>query len=405
VNRWPDVAVRRVTRLGSGHTPSRQHPEYWENCTIPWLTLADVGQLRDLNAVGSHETKEMISELGVANSAAEVHPAGTVALSRTASVGFSCVLGRDMATSQDFATWTCGPRILPKYLLYAVRGQPDQIERRKMGSTHQTIYMPDIETLRVPLPPLDLQKHIVQYLDIETARIEALISKKRRMIDLLRARFEAWREAVMVLDADVSWTPLHRLTDPRRPVVYGIVQAGEEVADGVPYIKTGDVADLRPETLSRTSPEIEEAYRRARVHPGDIVVAMRASIGLPVMVPPELPVANLTQGTARVAPRHGIQGRWLIQALRCRAVQEQCRIRAVGTTFKTLNIWDLRRISVPTPSPERRAALAELVEDSSNRLDRTVTLLSRQVDLLIEHRQALITAAVTGYLEVPGAAA
>ena len=72
------VPLRRSPGLGSGHTPSRQHPEYWENCTIPWFTLTDVGQLRDGAVSEVFETNELISEVGLANSAAEVHPAGTV---------------------------------------------------------------------------------------------------------------------------------------------------------------------------------------------------------------------------------------------------------------------------------------------------------------------------------------
>jgi len=64
----------------------------------------------------------MISTLGLANSAAEVHPPGpgTVVLSRTASVGYSAVMGVGMATSQDFATWTCGPLMDPYYLLWSL---------------------------------------------------------------------------------------------------------------------------------------------------------------------------------------------------------------------------------------------------------------------------------------------
>ena len=126
---WSTAPIRRAAKLGSGHTPSRQHPEYWVDCTIPWLTLADVNKLRDGTRIVIDETEEMISPIGVANSAAVVHPAGTVALSRTASVGFSCILGRDMATSQDFATWACGPLLDPRFLLYSLRGQPEQIRR------------------------------------------------------------------------------------------------------------------------------------------------------------------------------------------------------------------------------------------------------------------------------------
>lgn len=187
------VQIRKVARLGTGHTPSRSVDAYWDpaECTIPWLTLADVWQLRDGSVSVVHETKEKISPLGVANSAAVRHPAGTVAFSRTASVGFSCILGTDMATSQDFVTWTCGPRLDPRYLLWVLRAERDDILRRTQGSTHKTIYMPDIEQLTIPLPPLDEQRRIIEYLDAETARVDEAIARNEGLVRLLRERRQA----------------------------------------------------------------------------------------------------------------------------------------------------------------------------------------------------------------------
>lgn len=128
-SRWPTVPVRRVARLGTGHTPSRSRPDYWMDCTIPWVTLADVWQLRDGASTVISETREKISQIGLLNSAAVKHPAGTVILSRTASVGFSAVLGVDMATSQDFATWTCGAGLDSRFLLHTLRAMAPDLKR------------------------------------------------------------------------------------------------------------------------------------------------------------------------------------------------------------------------------------------------------------------------------------
>ena len=88
---WHVVLLRLVARLESGHTPSRSKPEYWvqSECVVTWFTLADVWQLRSGKQLYLGDTKERISEIGMANSAARLLPAGTVVLSRTASVGFS----------------------------------------------------------------------------------------------------------------------------------------------------------------------------------------------------------------------------------------------------------------------------------------------------------------------------
>src|SRR5581483_11600705 len=118
---WPRVKLTLLARLGSGHTPSRSRPEWWEDPTIPWITTGDIAQMRGDRIEFIESTKFSISELGLANSAAELHPAETVVLSRTASVGFSAIMARPMATSQDFATWTCSPRLRPRFLLLCLR--------------------------------------------------------------------------------------------------------------------------------------------------------------------------------------------------------------------------------------------------------------------------------------------
>jgi type I restriction enzyme S subunit len=112
-NHWVGIPIRLVARLESGHTPSRSRPDWWVNCTVPWFSLADVWQIRECGSDVIHETKEMVSELGLANSSARILPKGTVMLSRTASVGFAAIMGIDMATTQDFANWVCGDRLLP----------------------------------------------------------------------------------------------------------------------------------------------------------------------------------------------------------------------------------------------------------------------------------------------------
>jgi restriction endonuclease S subunit len=183
---WKVPFIRYVARLESGHTPSRQRPEWWENCTIPWFSLADVWQIRDGQREAVTETAELISELGLQNSSARLLPAGTVMVSRTASVGFSAIMGVPMATTQDFANWVCGPKILPEFLLYVFRAMGPEFERLKFGSTHATIYMPDIAKFTTPLPPLDEQREIVAFARARKARIEQLRAVALQAVDLLR---------------------------------------------------------------------------------------------------------------------------------------------------------------------------------------------------------------------------
>ena len=202
-------AVRRtkfVARLRSGHTPSRQNPEYWRDCTIPWFALADVWQIRDGNVEYVHVAAEKISEIGIANSAARLLPRGTVILSRTASVGFSAILGVDMATTQDFVNWVCGPSLRSEYLLYVFRAMRPEFRRVTMGSTHQTIYMPDVGCFSTPIPPVPEQDQIVTFIRKEAAIINMLIAKIHRAIDHLKEFRTALISAAVTGKIDVRET-------------------------------------------------------------------------------------------------------------------------------------------------------------------------------------------------------
>jgi type I restriction enzyme, S subunit len=203
---WKVGKIQSFARRESGHTPSRQRPEFWENCTIPWFSLADVWQIRDGDVEYVHETKEMVSELGIENSSARLLPAGTVMLSRTASVGYSAIMGCDMATTQDFINWVCRPQLMPEFLLHVLRGMRSEFDRLMMGSTHQTIYMPDVAKLMMTLPPLIEQEAIVAFVRSETAKLNALRDDAERAVLLLKERRSALIAAAVTGQIDVRGT-------------------------------------------------------------------------------------------------------------------------------------------------------------------------------------------------------
>lgn len=200
---WHIMPIRLAAKLESGHTPSRSRPEYWEDCHIPWMTLADVWQIRRGKADYINETKETISELGLASSSARLLPKGTVVLSRTASVGFSAIMGVDMATTQDFANWVCGDKLIPEFLLFVFRSMQDEFRRLMMGSTHSTIYMPDIQAFRFVLPSLKEQKQIIGHCCKFSDEFDELIDEAQRGIDLLKERRTALISAAVTGQIDV----------------------------------------------------------------------------------------------------------------------------------------------------------------------------------------------------------
>lgn len=147
------VLLNDVARLATGHTPDRERPEYW-NGDIPWISLTDI---RSLDGTEATNTLQNVTPLGIENSSSVLLPKGTVCFSRTASVGFVTVMGREMATSQDFMNWVCGPLLDPTYLMWALITSRQRLLSLAPGSTHRTIYMRVVEQFRVLLPPIESQ--------------------------------------------------------------------------------------------------------------------------------------------------------------------------------------------------------------------------------------------------------
>ena len=203
---WGILNLRRVATLKTGHTPSRSKSEYWTDCTIPWFGLVDVWQIRDGRRLYLGETAEKISRLGLDNSAAELLPAGTVVVSRTASVGFSGIMPKPMATTQDFVNWVCGEQLVPEYLLYFFRAMQPEFRRLTHGSTHSTIYMPDVLKFVALLPPLKEQVAVVAFIQQNSDRYFKLVKSITAAIDRLTEYRAALITAAVTGRIDVSDT-------------------------------------------------------------------------------------------------------------------------------------------------------------------------------------------------------
>ena len=217
---WEWVPLLRVARQETGHTPSRSHPEWW-NGDVPWVGIPDAN--RHHGAVIAR-TFQTINEAGLANSAARLLPAGTVVLSRTASVGYVAIMGREMATSQDFVTWTCGEALDPRYLMYALLSEGDDIREFGRGTTHTTIYFPEIRAFNIKLAPIEEQREIVRRIEEALAKVDRLavdVGRSLRLIDRAEQRILAKAFSGHLIEQDPADEPAGQLFERigKKPVV------------------------------------------------------------------------------------------------------------------------------------------------------------------------------------------
>ncbi|WP_319092212.1 restriction endonuclease subunit S [Streptomyces sp. WI04-05A] len=288
------------------------------------------------------------------------------------------------------------------------RGLIDQYALRSTGirPSQWRLYWDEMKTIEVSLPSVDEQRAIAEYLDRETARIDTLIEEQQRLIEMLSERRVA--TVAETLDGPER-TQVRRLVNHDRPMTYGILQCGEPVDGGVVYIGPSDIQGegLSPDrdALRTTAPEIASAYKRSVLKSGDVVVSIGPAYGKVAVVSDDLTGANLTQDTVRVALRPDlVDTRFFVWALLSRQTAEYWDYQIMGATFRRLNLGTLARTPIPLPAIQEQRRIAAYLDEQTAKIDSLIAETERFIDLARERRSALITAAVTGQVDVREAA-
>ncbi len=188
-DRYKWIPLYRIAQMASGHTPSRKHPEYWGG-EISWIGIRDAGAHHGGTI---HKTIQQTNQLGLENSASVLLPADTICFSRTASVGYVVKMGSPMATSQDFANWICTEAIDPDWLKWLLVAEVESIKGFGKGSTHTTVYYPELLSLHVALPPLEEQREIVR----RTEELFAFADKIEDRLETLKGQVDDLPQAVL----------------------------------------------------------------------------------------------------------------------------------------------------------------------------------------------------------------
>lgn len=359
------------------------------------------------------DTEQHISELGLANSAAVLHPAGTVMLCRTASVGLFCQIGRPMATTQAFVTWTPGPRLDGRYLLYTIAAMRPEFDRLAYGSTHLTIYMPDLEALRIPLPPVEEQRRIADFLDDQVESIDALVDLRRHQIRLVSEQFLGIRTKALrgpgptramggwLGEVSTKWR-VRRLGSVAR------VHAGAgfpleyqgQVQGDLPFVKVGDLSGVDGlgvlvDAESWVSNETARILGAKVAPPGTVLLPKvgaalltnrRAVLGRDAVFDNNVMGLRFPEGDASFA-------------LHLLSEVDMAPLANPGPV-PSLNADAVRSVLIPWPEEREQERISHLLEEAWQSRTFAIGVLEEQVGLLEERKRALITAAVTGKLDV-----
>ncbi len=399
---WEHGRIKWDAAMVAGATPSTEDERFWlegdDPSGTPFVSIADMSRRERVSC-----TAKSLSASGLESRGMPVGQPGTLLFAMYASVGEVAFLDIKATWNQALLGITPDPdKVDSKFLRYVLLDMRDDLLREVRSNTQSNLNARQVGDIWFQKPPISEQRAIAEYLDLETARIDTLIDEQQRLIEMLRER----RVATIAEAFDgYEMTRLRRLVDPERPMTYGILQCGEPVNGGVPYIGPSDIVGegLSPErnALRTTTPEIASAYQRSVLAGGDVVVSIGPAYGKIAVVSGGLTGVNLTQDTVRVALRPDLaDSRFVVWALLSRQTDEYWDSQIMGATFRRLNLGTLARTPIPLVSIDEQRRIAHYLDEQTARIDTLIAETNRFIELSKERRSALITAAVTGQIDV-----
>ena len=326
-------------------------------------------------------------------------------------------------------------RVTPAFMSYALRepGFVEAIVARSVGVSYPAVNASEIGTLPIPLPAGDEQDAIADFLDRETAKIDTLVAKKRTLIERLKEKRTALisRTVTRGLPPDaaraagldphpklkpsgIDWlgdVPEHWTLPPlymRYQVDLGKM-LNEATISGehlVPYLRNVDVQWDRINVSDLPEMDIGPwEFARYTVRRGDLLVCEGGEVGRAALVQDTADGLGYQKALHRLRPLSGVEDpRFMFFTLHWGADQGVFAAGGNPNTIPHLTGEKLRAYRFPTPPHHEQAAIADFLDREAAKIDSMVAKVETAIERLQEYRTALITAAVTGKIDVRGAA-
>ena len=414
---WLASPLKRAFIIQGGSTPTPDEVN-WDG-DIAWVTPADLSSLSSLFIEASKRT---ITATGLASCGTTLLPAGSLILSTRAPIGSLAIGLFSMCTNQGCKGLVPNANASVAYFAFVLLTAKGELNNRGRGSTFLEISGDELSRFNVPMPPFAEQTQIARFLDHETARIDALIEEQQRLIELLKEKRQAvishavtqgLDPTVPMKDSGVEWlgeVPAHWSVVPFG-LAFGYqegpgIMAADFRDEGVPLVRISGVQG-RWVTLQGCNyldpAKVNGKWGHFRLEHGDLIISGSASMGLVSEVGEEAIGAVAYTGLIRLTPKIGISDRDFIRSV-VGSYQffAQIDLLKAGSTIQHFGPTHLSQMKVVLPPLDEQIKVAAYVDRTSIQFAQLLDDAGKNNDILQERRAALISAAVTGKIDVRG---
>lgn len=428
---WGTGALRWMSRRYAGGTPDKGNEVYWEDGDIPWINSGAV------NDGYITEPSALITRDGFDNSSAKWIPKDALVMALAGqgkTKGMVAQLGIDTTCNQSMAAIIPDHRFVPRYLFWWLSANYQNIRNLAGGEARDGLNLDMLGSIQCPLPHLSEQEAIAHFLDAKTAQIDTLVAKKRRLITKLKEKRSALiartvtrglpPEAAKAAGLEPSptlkpsreeWldlTPSHWQVLPLTKYLSEMSdyrgKTPEKTDEGVFLVTARNVRmgfidyDASQEYVSLK--DYDEVMRRGLPKKGDILFTTEAPLGNVALVDRE--DIALAQRIIRFRMRQTyFQSRFALYAMIADYFQSQLKSLSTGSTAEGLKASKLSMLKLVAPPLPEQVIISEFLDRETTKIDLLIAKAEDAISRLTEYRQALITSAVTGKIDVREAVA
>jgi type I restriction enzyme S subunit len=334
--------------------------------------------------------------------------AGDLLLSRSGTLGRSFLIP-DLPDAATFAGYLVrfrpSPRVHPRYLAYVAGSAEFQsaIQADAVSSTIQNFNAERYANIEFSLPSFEEQRRIADFLDVAIANLNLAISARICQIELLGTRFSALLDRIFRSAAGRS----SRVKYATTRITSGPRGWGDFITDshGSLFIRIANIPrqgiELDMQDSLYVSPPPGPERERTRTRPGDVLVSITADIGSVGIVTGREADANVSQHVALLRPDRAVcDPRWLAYSISSPQAKDCLRLLSYGGTKLGLGLSDVANLSIVLPSLSEQMSAVMRIDREIASMRRLEQAVHRDVALFSERKQALITAAVTGQIDV-----
>ncbi|MBD2548985.1 restriction endonuclease subunit S [Microcystis elabens FACHB-917] len=380
--RWPKACLGDVAQVVSGATPKSSVDHYWDG-DIPWITPADLSNLAGKEV---SVTSRRITAAGLSSCSARLLPARSVLFSSRAPIGHVAINTVPMATNQGFKSFVPDHEILsPDFLYWWLKSNKSYLQSLGRGATFKEVSKEIVESIEIPLPPLEEQRRIAAILD----KAQVMSYKSRLSGELASSLIES--EMIQRFGRPGENQAHSRLLS--------LVEAGVSVIDcphstpkwteeGRVCLRTSNLGKgdwIWHDTRRISDDDFQERSRRAPLEPGDIVLSREGTVGIAAIVTSDMDVCmgqRLVQ--LKLDARH-LTPEYLLAQLLYLLKPERISHAMTGSTSKHINVKDLRELKISCPPIEEQSAFDNFCKQTKKMrarialLEKNSKILSRSI--------------------------